>query len=100
MLTLTPDPYRRGSGNTAKQLTDAPQGAAFIWCTPDLSYPKALARFLDREDLRIYSPGILSDGGRRLMGCRFPAIVLDHAARLEPREREALEDARQGCCGP
>ena len=43
----------RGTGETARQLKDAPQGATFVWCTDDLAYPKRLAIALKREDIHI-----------------------------------------------
>ena len=71
---------RRGDGTTTLQMTDAAEGALFIWCNGHLDYPRQLARKLGRTDLKIYSPSALEN--HFLAGLRFPAIVLDHACDL------------------
>ncbi|MFX1380784.1 MAG: hypothetical protein ACFFA4_17005 [Promethearchaeota archaeon] len=82
----------RGCGNTAKQISEAPDGAIFVWVNSNIDYPKSLAIFLCREDLEIVSPDWLTS--HRYMGRRLSGIVIDHSARLTVRQYEGLESAR------
>ena len=68
----------RGTGRTTRQMENAPNEAIFIWCNQHLDYPKRLARELGREDLQIYSPGVLSDA-HRFAGMEISGVVIDHA---------------------
>lgn len=102
-LAIAP-PDGRGSGRTTRQMQDAPIGALFIWGPQQgLSYPRALARNLGREDLRIESPSIFYDGAVRLRGLTLPTIILDHdAARFfTPEQWHGFQIAasriRPGC---
>lgn len=79
----------RQSGQTSKQMLDAPAGAVYIWHQPiNMEYPRALARTLGRGDLHIISPNDLKIGGT-LAGRPLPGLVLDHAADLNPEQRNA-----------
>lgn len=73
----------RGSGRTTRQMLAAPKDAIFI-CAGPSRYSKALARFLGRDDLKIYSPEVLE----RSMGLRPTGLVIDHAADLTERQEE------------
>jgi hypothetical protein len=77
----------RGSGRTARAMQGAPQGAVYVWVNGHLDYPKNLARKLGREDLKIVSPQWVED--RRWSGLTFPAIDIDHAAKLTEEQWQA-----------
>lgn len=84
----------RGTGETARQLKDAPQGATFVWCTDDLAYPKRLARALKREDIHIVGVSWVRE--ERWRGVKFPSrVILDHATRLTEREFHLFFTIRQ-----
>lgn len=77
----------RGTGQTTKQMREAPRDAIYVWVNSYLDYPRSLARFLGREDLKIVSPGWLCP--QSIFGGRHK-IVLDHATVLNsPAAREA-----------
>ncbi len=78
----------RGTGATTRQMRAAPQGALFVWVNSNLSYPRNLAADIGRADLRIVSPEGLQPS---LYGRRFPAVVIDHAARLNSRQGEIVQ---------
>ncbi len=78
----------RGTGATTRQMRAAPHGALFVWVNNNLSYPRNLASALGRTDLRIVSPEGLQPS---LYGHRFPTVVIDHAARLNSRQREIVQ---------
>lgn len=82
----------RGEGRTKAQMTEAARGAIYIWCNGVLSYPKALAQYLGRQDLHIYSPSALDDH-RLYAGRRLSGIVLDHATDLNARQWEHYQGA-------
>lgn len=85
---------QRGKGHTTQQLKDAKLGALFIWCNSRIDYPKALARHLGREDIKIVSPSVLECNGERLRGLTLPEIILDHACVPDEREWDVIERAR------
>ncbi len=64
-----------------KQMKEAPQGAIFVWCNDRMQYPTALARELERRDLKIIAPRDLNWPAHKLSGLNVPLIV-DHAANL------------------
>ena len=79
----------RGTGETTRQMKDAPQGAVFVWCTDDLAYPNRLARALKREDIQIVGVSWVRE--ERWRGARFPDfVILDHATRLTEKEFDLL----------
>lgn len=78
----------RGTGTTTRQMQDAPKGAYFVWCNGQLEYPKALAKKIGREDLKIIRPYDLERD--RMCGIEFTGIVVDHAAVLTDEQRECL----------
>lgn len=80
----------RGTGRTTKQLVEAPRGAIFIWCNNCLDYVRPLAASLGRTDLVIYGPDMLNMNAGRLRGRALPAIVVDHACRLNANQRRGL----------
>lgn len=78
----------RQTGQTTRQMLEAPQGAVFIWPNDALYCPKMLAYSLERQDLLIVSPRWLDQqcaGNSR-------SIVVDHAAGsyFTPRQRDTL----------
>ena len=78
-------PDFRGRGYTTRQMQSAPEGALFVWCNYDLTYPKMLARYLNRKDLIIKGPDIFNDGAIWLKGHNKP-LILDHACELDHDE--------------
>jgi hypothetical protein len=70
------DDSQRGTGRTTKQMRDAPQGAIFVWCNGHTDYPRALARHLGREDLRIEPRSFVESNTH--MATSKP-IIQDHA---------------------
>lgn len=82
----------RRTGNTSKQIREAPQGAVFVWCNHHIWYPRELAKFLKREDLDIQPPNWIKT--ENIQGRTFRGIVVDHAAQLRPSERNLLAIAR------
>lgn len=81
----------RGTGATTADMVAAPKRAVYIWVNGQLDYPRRLAREWGREDLRIVTPSWLTGGG--WMGVRISGLVVDHAARLTPRQWESLQYA-------
>ena len=86
------DAIERGSGRTTRQMQDAPGGALFVWCNAHLSYPTRLVRVLGRDDLRVVCPYWLEL--EDWQGCRY-SVVVDHAADLTPRQRDAVSQIDQ-----
>lgn len=78
----------RGTGITTEQMKKAPKDAIYVWVNHHFDYPRALARKLGRDDLRVVSPSFLepfrTDGLLR-------SIVLDHATILTRRQCEEYE---------
>jgi len=83
----------RATGETTRQMEAAPQGAIFIWCNGQLSYPIDLASKIGRSDLKIVSP-IWLEGNSGYVGKRLTGVVLDHAANLTSRQWDGLNEAR------
>lgn len=81
----------RGSGLTTKQMREAPVKAIFVWCNENRTYPRALARYLGRTDLRILSPEAIEHEMRGFRG----EVVVDHAARLTERQATELMRIRR-----
>lgn len=77
----------RGTGKTTAQMKAAPQDSVFVWCNDNLWYPRDLAKRLGRSDLKI--KGISSLDRHDLYGMRA-AIIVDHAAELNERQRHLL----------
>lgn len=84
-------PQFRGKGFTTRQMINAPEGAVYVWPTYSLTYPRMLARQLKRQDLLIYSPSILGEGGLWLRGYRR-ALILDHACEPDHDEYQVIID--------
>ncbi len=80
----------RGTGRTRTQMITAPRDAIFVWCNSEMDYPLALAKHLNRDDLRVVSPFIFNRGGADIKGLD-KAIVIDHAYRLIEDHREGFE---------
>jgi hypothetical protein len=79
------------TGQTTKQLRDAPPWSIFIWCnSTTVDYPRTLARRMGRDDLRVEPLSVL-DEPHRLSGHSVPALILDHAAHLNDRQRATFE---------
>ena len=75
----------RQRGETSEQIRPAPKGAVYVWVNSILGYPKALARSLGREDLRIVRPHMVEVLAHRKM-------VVDHAAVLTNRQLECIKE--------
>lgn len=80
---------QRGTGQTTRQMLEAPPNAAYVWCNWRLHYPTTLARFLGRTDLKII-PGWAPDVIRALQDHRR-IFVIDHAADLPGQVRGIVE---------
>jgi hypothetical protein len=70
----------RGSGKTTRAMQAAPKGAVFVWVNHHLDYPKALARHLGREDLKIVSPEWIED--HRWAGLDMTGLIRDPDTRF------------------
>jgi len=77
----------RGGGFTKRQMEEAPKDAVYVWCNHCLDYPKHLARFIKREDLKIVPPDWITN--ERWQGQTLTGLVVDHAtwSHLSPRSR-------------
>jgi hypothetical protein len=82
----------RQTGRTTQQMNDAPLGAVFVWCNSHLSYPQAMAKTLERDDLVVRPLSWLER--RNVMGRTFPGVVVDHAAHCDAEAHEALHYLR------
>ena len=82
----------RGRGRTAQQMQNAPIGSIFVWCNSMVSYPKSLAQNLKRDDLVIQPLHWLRI--ENIAGRDGLKIVVDHAARLDDRNYDALACAK------
>ena len=80
----------RGTGATTQQMKEAPKGAVFVWCNWRTDYAIHLAQKLGRNDLQIESPTWLENGWR---GVKLAGVVVDHAARLTPSQRDGYQAA-------
>ena len=80
----------RRTGETTRQMEDAPKGAVFVWCNGQTDYPRLLARKIGREDLQIQSPTWFED---RWRGLELTGVVVDHAARLTDRQWDGYQGA-------
>jgi hypothetical protein len=78
----------RQTGITTQQMREAPRNAAYIWPNHHFDYPKGLARFIGREDLRFFSASGLTV--ERAVRDRVQSYVIDHAAEPEDRVYEAM----------
>lgn len=81
----------RGSGNTTRAMQAAPKGAVFVWCTSDLSYPKALAAHLGRDDLKIVGASWIQD--QRWQGLQLKALVKDPDLHFTSEQWECWNQA-------
>ena len=75
---------KRGSGETTRQMREAPEKAVFVCPTHSTTYYKALARHLNRDDLEIRPADVFLRDGNIFRGRRISALVLDHAFVLRP----------------
>jgi len=82
----------RGSGITTKQIKNAPKNAIFVWRDGHIYYPMDLANKCNRSDLKIVSPSWLRM--EHVKGLRNLEIVVDHSAKLNVEQLEALNEAR------
>lgn len=85
----------RQTGRTAKQMIDAPRRSIFVWCNTSLWYPRELARYLGRTDLRIVSHDGLTPNELCGLRARGGLLVIDHAVPWSHRLHEAYAWARQ-----
>lgn len=80
-----PETLARQRGTTTQQMRHAKPGSIFVWCNHALDYPRELARYLDRDDLRVVGPDWLLVADN-LRGMRVP-IEIDHAGLLTLKRR-------------
>lgn len=78
----------RGTGRTRDQILKAKQNAIYIWPNRFLSYPRMLARSLDRLDIIFYSRDALKYNGEQLRGMEMSELIIDHAIKLTDEEWE------------
>lgn len=79
----------RGTGQTTKQIKEAPLQALYIWpVTNSLSYVKRLAESLNRKDLQIISLDRLTPN---LRGINITGIIIDHACILNKNHDYVIE---------
>ena len=76
----------RGSGKTTQQLQQAPQRCYFVWCASNTYYPKRLAQFLGRYDIKVVSPDFL-----RIFVSTGAPIIIDHALVVDEYVRHMIE---------
>ena len=94
---MPPNPNARGSGNTTKQVLEAPDGATFVWVNDDIGYPRRLfEKFKDSKQLpmtqRLFIvPRSLLSQQYAFRGIGGP-VILDHAIIMTPRECEVYRD--------
>ena len=83
------------NGRTKRQILRAPQGTLYVWPQADTSYVRALAIFVDRDDLVFVAPSWLTP--RNVVGRDLPSIVVDHAAipLLTTEQWECIHRIRQ-----
>jgi hypothetical protein len=82
----------RGSGATAKQMLQAPDGATFIWVNENIDYPirlhlhlKNCKRLPQTQRLFFVPRSSLAYPTFRLRGIAGP-VILDHAIIMTPHE--------------
>ena len=85
LMRLLKESAMRQIGRTSEQMKAAPKGAVYVWVNSILGYPKALARAVGREDLRIVGPHMVEVLVHREM-------VVDHAAVLTNRQLECIRE--------
>jgi hypothetical protein len=94
----------RGTGRTTTQLKNLPARATFFWYTNDTYYPKALAKKLNREDIKVYPRSSLANP-HKFYGLAYFKFALDHATSsfmslaewdglIDLRERERARNVR------
>jgi len=83
---------RRNTGRTSAQMKAAPEGSVFVWCNHDLHYPRELAMFVGRTDLKVVPLGWLENGAGR--GRNFTGITVDYAAQLSVAAQDNLINIR------
>ena len=66
---------KQGSDRTSRQMSEAPEGAFFVWCTGDVFYPRKLAAHIGRTDIIIKPRSWLSGNGWRGLE---RMVVIDH----------------------
>lgn len=79
----------RQTGRTTRQMLAAAIGSLYI-CVNLASartYDRALAHKLNRKDLILTAPELLD----RFLGLPYPAVIIDHAAELDQRQRETVD---------
>jgi hypothetical protein len=74
---------------TTQQMKQAPLSATFVWCNERTRYPTELAKTLGRNDLVVRPLSWLEP--RNVVSRRFPAVIVDHATRLDPLGYAALD---------
>ncbi len=70
----------RGTGQTTKQMADAPQGAIYVWCDHSISSATGIARSAGRHDLKILRRSALDDVDR-FRGLKRGEVIFDHALK-------------------
>jgi len=83
---------KRGTGQTSAQMLAARPHAVYVWVNAYLDYPRALAKFLRREDLQIVGPTWFET--YKWEGRWLTDIVLDHACWLRSAQRQGYASAQ------
>ena len=81
----------RGTGATTRAMLAAPKNALYLWCNDRSDYPRKLAQFLNRKDLRILTTNTVINHG--LKGLQRP-LVVDHAFQFTPTMIELADEIR------
>lgn len=91
--------YRRGSGQTSRQMIAAPIDALYIvGAGSNARYYDDLRRHLGRGDLRIENISRVVDGGHRIyLGSLIGGLVIDHAVMLSDHDCSALHYLMRSC---
>lgn len=80
------------TGITTRQLLAAPDGAIYIWVGAAMAYPRALAKKLGRDDIRVVPASWLVSKDRFIDVDSATHIVLDHGLLLTQSLRQGLEE--------
>lgn len=75
----------RRSGRTTDQMVKSPRKTIYIWCNDKLEYPRRLANYLGRGDIRVVPYSWIAESDfRRLKTFDQKDIVWDHSIKEKP----------------
>jgi hypothetical protein len=78
----------KATGQTTKQILEAPKDAYFIWHNEHLDYPRHLLIKNKRPDIHLVGPRFLDIKVPR--GMEYSGIVVDHSCRLSAAQLQVL----------